>query len=515
VAAALAAVALSCAYYNIMWTANREYDKAAESLPYAGFWDPYEQEKPAGDALKLLDSAASRCGKLLVLYPDSKWADDALLVMGKCFLLAQDYDKAIKKFREVSTLYAGGDLAEEAKYLEAYTLILQGSPDLAVQPLQNLASQAKNDKVREKATYLGARIAFERGDCLNAIDSYAAYLDEYSDGERAGSARLAMSKCLLKLGMYNEVIEDLKPLMNEPDAQGMLALLRVGRAYRMLGDESRAMSAFERVLADAPDDTLRARAGIDEAAVRLDGEQYEEAIATLVLADSLGGKKLSGEINYRIGLIYERNIEDFDQAITHYDESIKKKSDFTALAAKRSSALKNVKKYEEEIASGTGDVARSRYLLAETYMYDLGMKEHAKQQLLAVADSFPDSEYAARSMLAVAAYLRDEGDSSAVSYYRRILENFPGTPYANVARVALGMPCVDVSIETPAPAAADTAGAPVAAGARTSIEIEGPPAPPQGTRRPARPCGLYGRVSTRSAGTRDPAQSAGLRPRAL
>ncbi len=457
----LSAALLSCAYYNILWTANKEYGKATADLPFAEFWDPYEQQKLTGDNARLVNSAANRCGKVLVLYPGSKWADDALLLMGKCFLLGQDYDKAIKKFKEVNALYSGGGLAEEARYLEAYTLIAQDHADEAVPLLQDLAAKAKNDLVRERARYLGARVAFESGDCLATMDSYVAYLEAYPDGKRHEEARLALGECLVKLGMYREAIQDLKPLMGNLDEDGILAQLRVGKAHRMLGERAEAIGIFDKVLEGASVDTLRARAGVEQALTYLDEGRYDDAVATLVLADSLGGKKLSGEINYRIGLIYERDLIDFDEAVAYYDESVKNKSPHSGSAAERSRALKNVKRYEEEISAGTGDVAKSRYLLAETYLYDLGMQDRALAELVAVSDSFPESRYAARSMLAVAAYLQDEDDPEAANtYYERVMEGFPETPYANVARVALGLPPVDVVIDEPEPAPAppDTAG---------------------------------------------------------
>ncbi|MGD9140579.1 MAG: tetratricopeptide repeat protein [bacterium] len=474
----MTAAMLSCAYYNIFWTANKEYDRATGPLPYAEFWDPYEQQKPPGDKLKLLDSAAERSGKVLVLHPDSKWVDDALLLMGKCFLLAGDYDKALTKFREIGTLYPDGSFAEEARYLEAYTLVIQETASEAVPILQNLAGNAEDKLIREKATYLAARIAFQGGDCLIAIDSYAAYLEAYPDGGRAERARLDMGQCLVKLGMYREAVEELEPLIGEMDGEGVLALLRMGKAYRMMGETSEAMGVFDQVILGAEEDSLRSRAGVEQALTLLDEGRHDQAIQTLELADSLGNRMLSGEINYRIGLIYERDLKDFDTAIAHYDDSVKKKSPYSRKAANRSKALKNVNKYREEISAGTGDIAKSRYLLAETYLYDLGMQDEALVELTAVADSFPESEYAARSMLALASFLEDEGDTTARVYYGHIIEGFPETPYANVARVALGLAPLDVVIEEPGPAPPDTAGGRSGVppqGTRTAEGLEGPP----------------------------------------
>jgi tetratricopeptide (TPR) repeat protein len=458
---------MSCAYYNILWTANKEYDKATKDLEFAEFWDPYEQEKLTGEKAKLIDSAASRCGKMLVLYPDSRWADDALLLMGKCFLLSQDYGKALTKFREVSTLYGGDELAGEARYLEAYTLVLNESSVEAVKILQSLAAGAKKNLIRQKSSYLLARIAFENGNCLLAIDRYVAYLEAYPEGARAGHARLALGECLLKLGMYREAIDDLDPLTGEADEDGFQALLSVGKAYRMLGETETAIGVFGRVLAEADQDTLRGRAGIEEALTLADDERFLEAIDALTMADSLANRKLSGEVDFQIGFIYERDLSDFDKAIEYYDKSVALKSPFVRSAARRSNALKDVKKYTEDIAAGAGDTAKSMYLLAETYLYDLGMREKALDELMAVCDSFPESEYAARSMLAIASFLESESDTSSEYYYRRVIEDFPNTAYANVARIGLGLAPVDIVVEEPEPVPADSLAAPDSLAART------------------------------------------------
>ncbi len=503
---------LSCAYYNILWTANKEYNKATRALDFAEFWDPYEQKKLTGEQTKLVDSAASRCGKVLLLHPDSKWVDDALLLMGKCFLLSQDYEKALKKFREIDVLYSAGDLAEEARYLEAYTLVLYDSADEAILKLRDLINKAKGGEIKEKAGYLLPRVAFERGDCAVAVEGFSAYLRSHPGGSRAGAARLALGECLVKLGMYRQAIEDLQPLLGEVDATGARALLKAGMAHRMLGETTEAIGVFKRVLENAGEDSLRSRAGIEEALTLLEDGQPQAAIERLVLADSLGDWKLTGEINYRIGTIYERQLGDFDEAIAHYDEAQKRKSPHSGAAGNRSRALKSLKTYQGEIAEGTGDVAKCRYLLAETYLYDLNMQERAMEELMVVCDSFPDSEYAARSMLAIAACLQAEGDVAAVGYYKRIIEDFPETPYANVARIQLGLPPIDVVVEEPGLAPGETESEPDTLGV-SGHGMTSPAGGPPGMKRPLPrpPEGIPGSVRPAPGDTLAEVDSSGAR----
>jgi hypothetical protein len=105
-AAVLLALAASCAYYNIYWMASDEYDVILSDPEVSDLWDPYSHRKVTGNNAKLVDSVISRCGKLIVLYPKSKWVDDALLLMGNCFLFKGDYTNAGKKYDELLRLFA-------------------------------------------------------------------------------------------------------------------------------------------------------------------------------------------------------------------------------------------------------------------------------------------------------------------------------------------------------------------------------------------------------------------------
>jgi hypothetical protein len=63
-------------------------------------------------------------------------------------------------------------------------------------------------------------------------------------------------------------------------------------------------------------------------------------------------------------------------------------------------------------------------------------------------------------------------------YYRRVVEDFPGTVYGNVARSRLSLPLVDIAIETPPPViAADTSAVSEVPQVRAVADTLGPVAP--------------------------------------
>jgi tetratricopeptide (TPR) repeat protein len=452
----IAVLTASCAYYNIYWMAQDEYDTLMSSPDLPSLWDPFEKRNVSGQDAKLADSILKRCGKLIVLHPDSRWVDDALLLMGNCFMFKGDYANAAKKYDELLTLYEDSELRDEARYMKAYNLVLQGSTQQALTVLGELTQEAKDERIKERSLFLRARIYQKLDNCDRAVEMYELYVMTYFDGRRTKEARLRLARCLLKLARADEAVEVLEPLARRKDADGISAALQIGRAYRMLGRYEIAIETFESLAAGTDVDSLRARAKLETAATLLERNRPEEAITTLTEADSILTKEfrdLKAEATYCIGVICEKHLGDYDRATSSYDEAAKSPSSFGKLAAKRAQALKDIRRYQDAITDSTPEASQNRamnmFLIAETYLEDLGLRKEAIRQFGAVVDSFPGDDYAAKSMLTLGSLLEADGDTLGPTYYRRVLDSFPGTVYANVARSRLGLPLADVVMETP------------------------------------------------------------------
>jgi tetratricopeptide (TPR) repeat protein len=435
------ACVVSCAFFNIYWMARNEYDRAISHVERPGFWDPYSHQRATGEQAKLVESALKRCGKLLLLYPESKWVDDSLLLMGNCFLLKNEYGSAIRKYDELLNIYATSEFAGEAKYMKAYTLVLQGSTQQALTILRALSANVEQPITREKSIYVLGRIQHETGNLDEAIARYETYLADFPKGARTSEVRLSLATCLLRVARPGDVMGVLEPLVGKPTVEGAIARLRMGRAYRDLEQNDRAIEVLDRISARVSDDTLWARAQIEIAQTLLQDSKPEDAVLILAGADSLLDEKytdLKAEANYGIAVIYEKHLGDFESATASYEKAVKSKSDFGKHALKRSKALKAIKQYQETLSDSVPDTpeeqAMNRFLMAETYLEDLGLRQRALEQYEVVTDSFPSSEFAAKAMLRAASLVESEDDTVAGAYYRKVLDAFPNTVYANIAR---------------------------------------------------------------------------------
>lgn len=72
-------ISFSCAYYNTFYNARKSYEAAIELARL-------NPDNPVSSEEHLLDEAVSGAVKILTVYPESKWADDAQLLLGDALL---------------------------------------------------------------------------------------------------------------------------------------------------------------------------------------------------------------------------------------------------------------------------------------------------------------------------------------------------------------------------------------------------------------------------------------------
>ena len=457
----LAALA-SCAYFNTWWMARREYKDAVEGANF-DFADPYAQTQLRGEPAKLVDSCIERCGKILLLHSGSSLVDDALLTMGNCFVMKGEYDKAMRKYDELLELYPSSELVYEANYMRAYTLVREGKADQASPILTDLLAQTEDRDIRERAAYLAGRIFHHDGDCESAIEHLTAYLDDFDDKRLAWRARLNLASCMAKSDMAEEAIRILEPMAGSDDADQIAAALGIGIAYRTLGDYNRSVDILTGIAETAFEDSVRARALIEVAKTYQDMEEFQSAIEILDTASEVAREKaplMSAEATYAKGLVYEKRILDFDKAIETYGTISQQKSEFALLAKDRHEALTSLQTYRQTMTDSIPDTpeqtAETLFMMAEILIEDLGLEDDAREHLKSVADSIPETDWGARAALRFAALLEADGDTLARVYQRKVIEIFPNTVYANVARSSLGLPLVDVVVEKPDSVSADS-----------------------------------------------------------
>jgi TolA-binding protein len=95
-----------CAYFNTLHNANAKFAEAQDIKKRA---DP-ERNDISNQEKTLYQESFEKAAKVVKYYPDSKWVDDALLLMGRASFEKGEYSTALRKFDEILVFYSESDL---------------------------------------------------------------------------------------------------------------------------------------------------------------------------------------------------------------------------------------------------------------------------------------------------------------------------------------------------------------------------------------------------------------------
>ncbi|MFP4228526.1 MAG: tetratricopeptide repeat protein [Salinivenus sp.] len=316
------------AYYNKFYNAERAFEDEVESLRDVGgevdrtrylslFVEPSDASEEA------FETVIEKSADVLREHPNSKWVDEALLLIGRSYYYQENYVGAAQKFREVISLGTGRE--GEARYWLARALIADERFEAADEALaEGLGSEAEGDTwtaqmrmargellVRQEQwepaeealrrgvegdlpDRLGARGAFLLGqvrhrheDVEGAREAYQRVLDYSPRYELAFAARLSDVELQGRHGDMEAALDRLEDLEQDDknyELRGQMALVRAR--------------------------ILRANNRPDEA---------QEVLQAALYGEEASREDFQGRLHYELGTLYRDAFEDFDTAAAHFD----------------------------------------------------------------------------------------------------------------------------------------------------------------------------------------------------
>jgi len=239
--AVLAGGLSDCAYYNYFYNA-RKYFAAGESKRKGSSETSTSTKSLPGqsDYQKAIDSA----GRMLEYYPNSRWEDDALLLLAKAYYYTGKYRNAIGKIDELTGKYPESEFVEESRLWKGMSLLMVNQPDSARAMLSELFEPEVKSSLRAQAHY--------------ALGEY------YLKGERWAMAQEE----------YSRILEEKKL----DDWLRSKALVQVGDCLKRVGENEKALTLYQDVLDSKPNRSLRFTARLQHGIVLRELERYEEAL---------------------------------------------------------------------------------------------------------------------------------------------------------------------------------------------------------------------------------------------
>jgi tetratricopeptide (TPR) repeat protein/cell division septation protein DedD len=321
------------AYYNKFYNANRAFEKGVEAVEdtdrpidrtrYLPVFPAPETPGSGGE----FEAAIQKSADVLRESPQSRWVDDALLLIGMSYFYQGNYVGAAQKFREVLALPEGR--RKEARFWLARTLVTNDRLEAALEAVQVEGPDRSSDDpwVARQLLVLGqlrvhreqwaeAAAALERGlagDVPDVPGARGAFLlgQVYETLDRPEAARAAYRR-----------VRDFDPRYE----LGFAARLS---AIELQGQHGNAADALDRLDDLQGDDKNYERRGamalVEARIYRAQGreERARRVLRDLLYTEADGALPQSdvARLHYELAVLYRDAFENFSRAAAHFDTS--------------------------------------------------------------------------------------------------------------------------------------------------------------------------------------------------
>ncbi|MDD3804196.1 MAG: tetratricopeptide repeat protein [bacterium] len=414
----------SCAYFNTFYNAQKYYEDGVRPLQNGGSVNT-----------ALLDKSIEKSSKILQFHSKSEYVDDALMLIGKAYMYNREYTKAIRKFTELLEYFPNSKFSEDGLFYMGKTYLLQGESEIAKTIFLQVAARNKSRRIEAASECIG--IMLEKKS-FGEADSFINQLSEKD--KKNNRIKFLSGKTKWSAGRHEDALDYLHKVN-----PGKLSKDESFDYYRILTDlylKQNQMKKAEKSINEGirifQDHALRNSLYLMKARTLSATGEYEKALKLLneVLIQTNPAAKDS-LLFYRGGL-YESYFADYEKALESYREIVNNEKN-SKLYSESEMKVKSLELFISLTNDSLGENAEqnieNRFLLAEINYINLERIDDAISKYKSIADSFPKSVYAPKSMFALSyIYLREKNDSSlSCRYLKNIIKDYPNTEYSALA----------------------------------------------------------------------------------
>ncbi|MDQ3021772.1 MAG: tetratricopeptide repeat protein [Bacteroidota bacterium] len=207
------------AYFNTYFRANEDFEDAFEEyrLSLISYYNRRLDSlgvSPAvsGTVKEKLDKAIERASKIIQFNTNSKFIDDAVLLIGKSYYIETDYYKSERTFNEFLSKFSSSIHANEAILYLGRTKVKLDKIQEGEIIFKNLLKNSSDNEIRSLAARDLGIIAYNGGKLEEAVNYFNESIDYSNDKERKAEGQFILAKILsvykpeLAAKEYNEVL---------------------------------------------------------------------------------------------------------------------------------------------------------------------------------------------------------------------------------------------------------------------------------------------------------------------
>ena len=425
-----------CAYFNTLSNARR-YFREAENMPL----DP--QGKITSNARKKYDDSIQKCKKLLNLYPNSKYVDDAIFLTARAHFAKSEFGFCLRRLNELEERFPVHPWRERALFMRGICYLEDGDEARALADLQRLQDDFPESEHLAEGIYRSGEAEYRLGNWEAAIEAYRRLLASFEESDWNDEALLRIAYSQRELSADSLAVMTLADLAarghdRRKVFEGQLFAAEILFAQRRYAESRELLDDLEPVAGNfqSRGEVLLLQARTDEVAGEL-----EAAVTRLEnVATEFPRSNHAAEAWYRIGLIRQNREGDLESALTAFDQAKKEvpRSLFADLAGNKRRAIQELLDYQSNYGEAPPDssAAEIQFRLAENQFLLLENPEAAVLEYRKILDEHPDSPLASRAAYAIAYIQRNNlADSSAARVAAALLlERYPESEAASFVR---------------------------------------------------------------------------------
>ena len=320
------------AYYNTLYNAEQSledcvsrFDMSVEAAPVdqSVFVSLFGRSESGTTQREPCEDVILKGADVLRDYPDTKWVDDATLLIGKSWFFTLNFVGAEQKFKEILAL--DSPLEYEASFWLARTYIASGAEEDAYDLLQ--ASISREDLPRRwKPQYqlALAELHVARGDWEEAAAELEAGLPEVRDSDLASRAQLLLGQVYEALEWHDDAVRSYDQVLDH-NPWYELAYAAQYSAVRVLaehGDAEQAMERLRRMERDDKNYDYRSQLSYMRGRVHQALGNYDQAFDQydyLLYDPDARASVVRSQVHYALAVYYRDILQDFQYASAHFD----------------------------------------------------------------------------------------------------------------------------------------------------------------------------------------------------
>jgi TolA-binding protein len=311
-----------CAYFNTFYNARKYFQDAYKAT------EKNKTNDLAGDERSNYQKSVEKSLLLLEDFPDSKWADDALLLLGKSYFYLRDYTASERRLDELIAGFPSSEFVNEARFWLAKNKVATQRFQEAENDLIRLTSQSISKKQKGEIIFYQARFYESKKDFAKAIETYQQVLktDEKTWGARVW---FAIGGAYDSLGIFDRSAEAFRQVLRfSPDPEMEFdAQFRFARAEKDLGQFDEAVRILEKLQRDEKNKAKIPALRLEVAdCLTRKGDASGAMLTYQDVIQSNPNTDASAEAHYRLGELFETGRKDYGKALDHFTEVRKQSS---------------------------------------------------------------------------------------------------------------------------------------------------------------------------------------------